>query len=238
MADYRAYFQKITTLSDARRARLAELYFQSYSGSDLTCFLADLNNKDEILLLECQGRLVGFSCIQFYERNQSIIVYSGDTVVMPEHWKQQALHQTWIMRMGLLKALHPQKKIYWFLLVKGVRTYKYLKVFVKKFHPHWVNDEPELKQLGDILAAEKFASLYNQERGVVECPSHHGYLKKSLAEVRDTQRGKVEVDFFLRKNPGYYLGHELVCLCELTPDNLSVCSQRWFTSPEVEFCND
>ncbi|WP_416002171.1 hypothetical protein [Citrobacter portucalensis] len=235
MADYRAYFQKISTLTNVRREQMAEIYFQSYAGSDLSCFLADLGNKDETLLLEYRGQLVGFSNIQFYEYEQAIIVYSGDTIVMPEHWKQQMLHRVWIMRMGLLKTQTPNKKLYWFLLVKGIRTYKCLKVFARTFYPHWVNHEPELQHLASHLAAEKFGSLYNAQTGVVECPEHYGYLKESLARIPDSLHSKPEVDFFLRKNPHYSLGHELVCLCELTQENFATRYQKWFTYPEVEF---
>lgn len=235
MADYRAYFQKVSMLTDARREQMAEIYFQSYAGSDLSCFLSDLKNKDETLLLEYKGELVGFSNIQFYEREQAVIIYSGDTIVMPEHWKQQMLHRAWIMRMGLLKTQMPDKKLYWFLLVKGIRTYKYLKVFARKFYPHWLYDEPELQRLASYLATEKFGSLYNAKTGVVECPEYYGHLKESLAQIPDSLQSKPEVDFFLHKNPHYALGHELVCLCELAQENIAIRYKKWFTNPEVEF---
>lgn len=238
MANYRAYFQKISTLTDVRREQMAEIYFQSYAGSEFSRFLFDLENKDETLLLEYRGQLVGFSNVKFYEQEQAIIVYSGDTIVMPEHWKQQVLHRAWIMRMGLLKAQVPNKKLYWFLLVKGVRTYKYLKVFARKFYPHWLRDEPELQRLASHLAAEKFGPLYNVVNGVVECPPQYGYLKESLARIPASLHSRAEVDFFLRKNPHYALGHELVCLCELAQDNFPPRYKKWFTHPEVEFFHE
>jgi len=238
MADYRAYFQKISTLSETRRRQMAEIYFQFYAGSDVCRFLADLENKDETLLLEYKGQLVGFSNVQFYERQQAIIVYSGDTIVMPEHWQQQVLHRVWIMRMGLLKAQAPDKKLYWFLLVKGVRTYKALKVFARTFYPHWQRNAPELQQLASRLATEKFGPLYNAASGVVECPSRYGYLKEALAHIPTALRERPEVDFFLRKNPCYARGHELVCLCELTQDNFASRYQKWFTHPERELFHE
>lgn len=87
---------------------MAEIYFQPSVGSDFPRFLLDLENKDETLLLEYQGLLVGFCNVRFYQR-QAIIVYSGDTIVMPQHWKQQVLHRGWIMRMGLFKKQVPNK---------------------------------------------------------------------------------------------------------------------------------
>ncbi|GKX56729.1 hypothetical protein SOASR030_28410 [Leminorella grimontii] len=238
MTDYRAHFQRVSTLSAARREQMADIYFQSYAGSDASRFMSDLADKDEALLLEYRGRLVGFSSVQFYEHERALIVYSGDTIVMPEHWMQQTLHRVWISRMALLYKQHPQKRLYWFLLVKGLRTYKYLKAFAKTFYPHWQRDEPELQRLADALASKKFGALYNPQSGVVECPPHYGYLKEALADIAPTLHGRPEVDFFLQKNPHYSLGHELVCLCEIAPDNLAARYQKLFINPDVEFYDE
>ncbi|WP_435954728.1 hypothetical protein [Dryocola sp. BD626] len=217
---------------------MAEIYFDSYSGSDELKFYADLDNKDEVLFLTYQNDLVGFTTLQYSCNENTTIIYSGDTIVIPEHWKQQVLYKTWIMRMALLKQDNPSLILYWLLLVKGIRTYKYLKVFTKKFHPNWNTPEPELKHLADSLAQQKFGSLYNPETGVVECPEHFGYLKAPLADIVPTLQTKPEVAFFLQKNPNYSRGHELVCLCEISPDNLSDRCRSFFEKPHVEFRNE
>ena len=235
MTEYRAYFQSVNTLSQAKRARMAEIYFQFYAGSDIQCFLQDLQSKNEVLFLEFNGHLIGFSSVQFYQSENAIIVYSGDTIVMPEHWKQQVLHKTWIARMALLKREHPERPLYWLLLVKGLRTYKYLKVFAKRFYPHWKQPELELRRLADSLASKKFGALYNRQTGIVECPVHYGHLRESLANISPALHVKPEVDFFVQRNPYYAHGHELVCLCEISLENLAVRSQPFFMDPHVEF---
>lgn len=238
MMEYQAYFQKISTLSEAKRAQMAEIYFQSYAGSDAQRFFTDLQNKDEVLLLKFSGHVIGFSTIQIYQHADAIIIYSGDTIVMPEHWKQQVLHKAWINRMALLKQENPDLPVYWLLLVKGLRTYKYLKVFAKTFYPNWKKLEPKLKHLADSLAAEKFGSLYNPQTGVVECPEHYGYLQASLANISPTLHTKPEVNFFMQKNPHYARGHELVCLCEISPENVAERYRPCFVDPCVEFRNE
>lgn len=235
MTGYRAYFQQVNNLSDAKRSLMAEIYFQSYEGSDVARFFSDLQNKDEVLCLEYHGVLVGFSTIQYQPHEQGIMIYSGDTIVMPEHWRQQILYKAWISRMALLRQENPGQRVYWLLLVKGVRTYKYLKVFAKTFYPHWQRAEPALKHLADSWAQEKFGALYNPQTGIVECPAYYGHLKAPLATISPALRTKPEVAFFLQKNPNYAQGHELVCLCDISPANLNERSQRFFDTPSVEF---
>lgn len=233
--DYRAYFQRVGTLSIEKRARMAEIYFESYAGSDKQRFYVDLDNKDEVLLLEFEGQLVGFSTLQFIWHENALIAYSGDTIVMPEHWRQQILHGTWLTRMAMLQREYPGQKLYWLLLVKGIRTYKYLKIFARNFYPHWQNAQPELERLANSLAREKFGALYNPQTGVVECPESYGHLSTALAAISPALQAKPEVEFFLRKNPHYARGHELVCLCDLALDNLSERCKPFFVDPQVEF---
>ncbi|MBK5142960.1 hypothetical protein I2494_04375 [Budviciaceae bacterium BWR-B9] len=232
---YVAYFQKINTLSVSTRQRMAAIYFQCYAGSDIKRFLLDLESKDEVLMLEHNQELVGFSSLQFYPYHHSMIVYSGDTIVMPEHWQQQVLHKAWIQRMGLFKQQHPGLPLYWFLLVKGYRTYKYLVVFAREFYPHWQIPQPELKQLADRLAEQKFGQLYNAQRGVVECPPDYGFLAQKLAIIPPASLAKPDARFFLEKNPHYAAGHELVCLCEIRVDNLPLRCRSLLLNPVVEY---
>ena len=36
----------------------------------------------------------------------------------------------------------PEQPLYWFLIVKGHRTYRYLSAFSVDFHPHWRTPMP------------------------------------------------------------------------------------------------
>lgn len=232
---YQTYFQKVTTLSHSKKQQMAALYFDYYDGSDQARFYQDLAVKDEVLFLEYDQQLVGFSTLQFYTFQQKTIVYSGDTIVNPAHWQQQSLHSAWISRMGLLKQANPTQPLYWLLLVKGYRSYKYLVVFAKTFYPDWRKQQPTLKALTDQLAMAKFAALYNAKTGVVECPSEYGYLKTPLAQLAPHEQQKASAQFFINKNPYYYQGHELVCLCELSETNLHDRLKPLFLNPQVTF---
>src|SRR5262249_37360328 len=154
--------------------------------------------------------------------------YSGDTVVDRAHWGQQSLAFAWISRMGALKCEQPDISLFWLLLVKGHRTFRYLPVFGKSFYPHWSIDRSDLKPLADALAKEMFASDYNPMTDVVEFGHSRGHLKPHLALPAPQELDRPGVRFFLERNPGFQRGHELVCLCEVEEHNMKPLTLRLF----------
>lgn len=230
-----AYLTKtvaVSSLDEHQKAAMLNLYLSNYDGSNPTLFLGDLMEKDEVLLLEWAGQLVGFTTYLIYAiewQNSSVrIVYSGDTIVDRAHWGQQALAFAWIARIGEIKRQEPQVPFYWFLLVKGHRTFKYMPVFVKSFYPHWRVERADLKHLAEYLAHQKFGADFHPQTGVVAFAHSRGHLKSNIAEATPEERNKDSVRFFLQRNPHYRLGHELVCLCELEASNMKPLTQRIF----------
>jgi hypothetical protein len=211
---------------------MAALYLSNYDGSSNGLFLSDLRDKDEAMLLLCDGELVGFTTLKVYLREWNGVairlVYSGDTIVHPQHWGQQELAFAWITHIGEIKRQAPETPLYWFLLVKGHRTFKYLPVFGHSFYPHWAIDRSDLKPLADQLATEKFGDAYNPQTGVVEFAQSHGHLKDEIAGATEAELKRPATQFFFQRNPGYRRGHELVCICELELHNLKPLTARIF----------
>jgi hypothetical protein len=229
---YSTRFAPVHELDDATKSRMASVYLESYDASSEALFLHDLANKDEVLLVYAAGELVGFTTVRVFEREwqgeRIRVVYSGDTVIERAHWGQQALAFAWIARMGALKRENPDTQLYWFLLVKGHRTFRYLPVFGKSFYPHWSVDRSDLKPLADALALEMFPDEYNPVTGVVEFSQSRGHLKPDLALPSPEELGREGVRYFLERNPGYRRGHELVCLCEVEEHNMKPLTLRLF----------
>lgn len=219
-------------LSDDIARAMATLYLDNYDGSSETLFREDLGDKDEVVLLYHMRALVGFTTLKLYEvmwRGVPVrIVYSGDTIVSPAHWGQQELAFAWIKRIGQIKCTAQSMPLYWFLLVKGHRTFKYLSVFGKSFYPHWQLDRSDLKPLADQLATAKFGNAYNPLTGVVEFAESRGHLKERIAHPSPEELARPATQFFLRSNPGYRQGHELVCICELELFNMKPLTARVF----------
>ena len=230
MPGYSTRIQSIADLSSRERQQIVALYLQYYCATDEAQVIHDLERKCEILLLEHEHSLVGFTSLKLFTcqwQNHSIqVVFSGDTVVAREHWGQQALAFSWIRRMSEIKQKRPDLPLYWFIIVKGHRTFKYLPTFGKSFYPHWSVDRSDLKPLADHLATDMFGEHYNPATGVVEYDYSRGHLKPNIAEPSEQELSKPAVRFFLEKNPNYRMGHELVCLCELEQENMKPFTRR------------
>jgi hypothetical protein len=232
MSKYRTSIKSIDDLDDDIRRKMLMLYLNHYDGCTEAQMLADLSDKREAIILYFSSEIVGFTTIQVYERewlNQQIrIVYSGDTVVDRAHWGQQTLANHWISRIAQIKFERPELPLYWFVIIKGHRTFKYLPTFGKSFYPHWSIDRSDLKPLADHLALDKFGDLYNCKTGIVEYDESQGHLKKEIAHPTKEEMNKESVRFFLSRNPGYLDGHELVCICELEDENMKPFTKRVF----------
>jgi hypothetical protein len=229
---YTTRFVPIPALDASVKRRMASLYLTSYDGSSEALFLQDLSRKDEVLLLCAGPELVGFTTLRVFDREWGgrpiRVVYSGDTVVERSHWGQRALAFAWIARMGALKRTKNDWPLYWLLLVKGHRTFRFLPVFGKSFYPHWSVDRSDLKALADELARDMFGDDYNPMTGVVEFAQSRGHLKPTLAQLSREEVNREGVRFFLERNPGFRLGHELVCVCEIEERNMKPMTLRLF----------
>ena len=76
--------------------------------------------------------------------------------------------------------------LYWLLISKGHRTYRYLPAFSRAFHPS--PDDAgtgELRALKDFLARDRFGADYDAATGVVRFPESRGHLRAPYAEVPD-----------------------------------------------------
>lgn len=233
-ARLRARIRSVDALSDADRARMYEIYAAHYDGTSRRRFLADLEAKDLALTVHSvDGVLQGFTTLLVIETELGgkavRALYSGDTIIDRAHWGSQVLAFNWIRLAGAIKAAAPEVPLYWFLIVKGHRTFRYLSAFSRAFYPHWASGTPAFEQaLIHQLAGARFPKHYQPQRGVVQFPRSHGHLKPDLAEIAPNEAARPDVGFFLARNPGFCRGDELVCLTELAPDNLRPLARKQF----------
>ena len=211
-----------------------ELYRQYYGASSYTLFNADIWEKDQsILLHDNEQRLVGFSTlmlIEFVFENMSRrAIFSGDTIIHHDYWGTQALSLAWCRQAGVIKRQHPDIPLYWFLIVKGYRTYRYLPLFARKFYPTWRQDTPQdIRSMMALLAQQKFGSAYCPETGIIHFEQSKGHLKDDWADIPQHVLNHRDVKYFLDSNPDYHKGDELVCFTELSQTNLRSYALRAF----------
>ena len=210
-----------------------DLYYQYYDSTNQDIFYKDLTQKDYVIILKDDTeKIQGFSTLavlkfEFEEPHQAI--FSGDTIINHEYWGEQTLSLAWCRLAGQIKAEAPEQPLYWFLIVKGYRTYRYLPVFAKTFYPTWRYPTPEKYQaLMDYLAKRKFGNYYNPQTGLIRFPTSQGHLRETWAEIKDGFASKPDINYFLQRNPEYYKGDELVCLMELCDNNMRSHARRGF----------
>lgn len=218
-------------LSSAQTDDMFALLAAHFEGVTRVQFERDLTEKSHAILITRDERLVGFSTLLAYEtvfeRTPVSVVYSGDTIVAPEAWGTTALPRAWIAAVNGLRATLPHGRYYWLLLTSGFRTYRFLPVFWREFFPCFERVvPPESQRLLHHLARERFGAQYDPGSGLVRFTQP----QRLRAELNRIPEGRVaadpHVDFFVRHNPDSASGDELVCLTELSRDNLTTAGRR------------
>ena len=218
-------------LAAAQTGEMFALLTAHFEGVTRAQFERDLTEKSHAILITRDERLVGFSTLLAYEtvfeQTPVSVVYSGDTIVAPEAWGTTALPRAWIAAVNQLRVTLPRGRYYWLLLTSGFRTYRFLPVFWREFFPCFERaTPPESQRLLHHLARERFGEQYDAGSGLVRFTQP----QRLRAELNQIPEGRAaadpHVDFFLRHNPDCARGDELVCLTELSPDNLTAAGRR------------
>lgn len=207
-------------LTRAERDEMFALMAGHYDAVTREAFDADLGRKNEVILLhDGEEKIRGFTTIAWNpcgEMEAGDVIFSGDTVIHRDCWGTQELVKGFCRRAGQLQR-QSGRKLYWFLISKGHRTYRYLPLFAKRFHPHPERVEPELERLAGEITGKMFGAAWKADEGVIRFGGSAGHLREEIAGMRE---GNPWAEFFMRKNPGHAGGDELVCLTEMAEGNL------------------
>ncbi|MBN2684995.1 MAG: hypothetical protein JXR40_06925 [Pontiellaceae bacterium] len=225
-------------VSEQNRAELYELFQQFYANTSKDRFLRDFSNKHWLIRMSDNEKLVGFSTQQLLElpwNGETLrFLFSGDTIVHPNYWNQSQLAGAFGHLFLRIEA-ESNTPLYWFLISKGFRTYRFLPVFFHRFFPRHSTGDTDLKPLLDIVAKSMFKAAYNSQTGIIETDPTKDHLISSLAEIPPARKRDPHVAFFQRANPSYTAGTELACLAPLSQSNLTRCGERVIQHTEVEW---
>lgn len=219
------------------------LFCSQFSNVPIAEFERDLDDKNWVLLLtDADGRLAGFSSMDVFDQDfgerELTLVYSGDTVVDSSTWSDSALSYYWMGAIDWLRRHYGKESIYWFLLVSGYRTYRFLPVYSDLFYPRFDRPTPDdIQALMHRMAEARFNGHYDPGSGIVRLDTP--------AVLRDEYRGIPEhrmkdphVAFFAERNPGHPYGDELVCFSALSEDKLTRLGRRMFRKGRRLFPDD
>ncbi|WP_212800523.1 hypothetical protein [Pseudomonas sp. St316] len=213
-----------------------DIYAASYCDTSRARFNQDFKDKTHcIVLRDADEVIVGFTTLKLYEKTwfgkPIRVMFSGDTIIDREHWGSQRLAFAWMRLAGEIWQDRPDVPLYWFLICKGHRTYRYLDAVALSYAPRaGTVTDPGIQALMDYLAIDCFGQAYDPKTGVLSFEVPQGRLTTELAQVPAPHLRLENVLYFLEKNPRYAAGDELVCLCELHPDNLRPMVLRLFAS--------
>lgn len=213
------------------RREMFELFSAQFEQVSYGQFIEDLDLKNWVLLLRRDDdSLGGFSCMHFYDinvdGNDLTVVYSGDTVVSTDTWGDSALSYYWMGAIDYLRRLHKKESVYWFLLVSGYRTYRFLPVYSEFYFPR--HDQPtpaDVQSIMDAAASDRFGDRYDAITGIVhlEVPA---VLKDEYRGIPENRMKDPHIAFFAEKNPQHERGDELVCFAVLSDDKMTRLGRR------------
>ncbi len=222
-----------SALSEAQRDAMYELLCDHFEGVTRGVFENDLAEKEWAVLLEdAEGRIRGFSTFHIYaERGVDgeavAIVYSGDTIVDRSAWGTPTLPRCWIHSVyEVHRSRFSGARLFWLLIASGFRTYRFLPVFWKEFYPRYdAAIPPDQAEWLVRVARDRFGAAYDAAAGIVRLSSPQP-LRGELREIPMEKLSDPHVAFFIQRNPGHVNGDELVCLAELSPENLTAAGRR------------
>ena len=207
--------------------RMFVLMDEHFLSMDASRFRKDLSEKDSVLILRhpesgiVQGFSTSLSIDTVLDGQQVRAVYSGDTIINKEFWGEKTLGVLWLRHVLRIQREVPEKKVYWFLISMGYKTYRLMRLFFKQYWPRYDESTPLFeRKLMDHLAQMKFASNYCPKTGIISFEGKREKLRCGIADVDESRRKDRDISFFVKANPRWQQGDELVCLAEIHPDNL------------------
>jgi len=214
----------VSEIKAPEHRRMLQLMQEHYHNVDHMDFATDLSEKDWVILLrDSENEIRGFSTQLLFEHTfkgeKLLILFSGDTVIEAAHWGSMALPIAWGKLMLSLKHANPGHKLYWMLITKGVRTYRFLPVFFKEFYPRHNAPTPLWEsELIHSLAKKRYPESYDENTGLINGSDSSQSLKNQFDIKR---KNDPHVQFFRSRNPKASNGSEMVCIAPLGSDNIT-----------------
>ena len=207
-------------INESEKEKMFRLMNEHYDYMDLNSFKKDLEEKDYCIFLYSQGEMVGFSTQKIIELPNKIYgVFSGDTIIHKSYWGSIELYRAFANFFIKLGEEFPN--FYWFLISKGYKTYKMLPLFFQEFYPTYMKETPNFyRELIKEFGLFKYPKEFCKDTGLIKYSNQKDRVKKGIADILEKHLADKDIEFFLEKNPLYHQGNDLVCIAELTNDNL------------------
>lgn len=223
---------RIDELSDPERDQMFALMQAHYYNVSRAGFELDLDEKQWAILVEsAPGVVLGFSTQMLLDVTVDgrpvRALFSGDTIIDRRYWGDRALARTWGRFALELIDSQPAGELYWFLISKGYKTYRFLPLFFGAYYPRPGTPTPGwARDVIDALGLAKYPRAYDASRGVIAAALGKDCLRDDIAPITPERLADPHVRFFVEQNPGHARGEELCCLAPLTRENFTSAAYR------------
>jgi hypothetical protein len=220
-------------LTPRERDAMFALMDRHYASVSRDTFEADLDEKHWVIqVLDPDTEAVcGFSTQMLLDvdvAGRSVkALFSGDTIVARERWGDNALSHVWGRLALSLIDDFGDGELYWFLISKGYKTYRFLPIFFQDFYPRHDAPTPAwARAVIDALGHARYPDAYDPLAGLIRTSPGKDRLREGVADVTPERLRDPHVRFFVEQNPDHAKGEELCCLAPLSRDNFTPAAYR------------
>ena len=216
----------VDDLTENQTQNMLHLMDEYYVNMTAEQFFKDLKEKHFAVLLYEGNIIRGLSTWMLFEHElgerRVNVIFSGDTIIEKSHWGSMVLPFAWGDLMLSVLSKQPEKPLYWMLISKGYKTYRFLPRFFLEFYPSCTKEVPTFeKSLLCSLGRRKFGDRFDPDTLIVKASPGDQCLREGVANISETQRKDKHIAFFEKANPGHIQGDELVCIVRCSPDNVN-----------------
>ena len=140
-------------------------------------------------------------------------IFSGDTIIDPAYWGNNALVTTFYRRLIIERFKHPFTPFYWFLISKGYKTYLLLTNNFYKYYPSVSWESQRLKRITQAYCEQLFPGDFDADRMLLDFGDSYVRLKDSVARITPELASiDKDIGFFEQINPTWERGTEVPCI--------------------------
>jgi hypothetical protein len=229
--DLSSHVERVESIDNNDRTQMFSLMNAYYEQTSEDEFFRDLAEKSwAITLRNNDGEICGFSTqvlVKIPGDSSSLALFSGDTIVAEAYRNNNKLAGEWGRFTLMLMDRYANRTLYWFLISKGYKTYRYLPLFFKDYCPKLNECTPaSWKSILDCLAWHRFGDRYDPVTRIVRSQPQSCRLRPDVAPILPRRMRDPHVAYFVECNPGHAMGDELCCLAPLHRDNFTEAAYR------------
>jgi len=213
------FYRPIQGITVTHIKQMYDLYASFYENTALDVFLQDLSKKSGVILVtrKSDEKVVGFSTLTCFdievEGRNARGIFSGDTIIEPAYWGNNALAATFHRRVVIERIKKPFTPFYWFLISKGYKTYLLLANNFYNYYPNVNGGDARYRRVTEAYCNALFPEAFDRERMVLDFGHDYVRLKGDVAEITpELKAANPHIAFFDRINPEWRRGTELPCV--------------------------